>query len=192
MIQVESFFNTSSRWKEEYNTLREIILENKQLKEDFKWMHPCYTYLGNNIVLIHGFKDYCALLFHKGVLLKDQQGLLIQQTKNVQSARQLRFKNVDEIISKKIIIENFIKDAIEVEKRGDKVELKPVSEYTVPEEFQKALNEDKNLSNAFYNLTPGRQKGYLLYFGQAKQSKTRQERIAKFYDKIILGKGIDD
>lgn len=190
--QAEKFFEKAKKWNEEYNLLRKIILENNLLEEDFKWMHPCYTYQGKNVVLIHGFKDYCALLFHKGALLKDTQGVLIQQTENVQSARQLRFLSTDQINKQKSIIKAYIKEAIELEKEGKKVVLKTSSEYPVPEEFQLALNENPDLKKAFYSLTPGRQKGYLFYFNQAKQAKTREARIEKYYQKILDGKGIDD
>ncbi len=190
--QAERFFEKSKQWNKEYNLLREIILENKSLEEDFKWMHPCYTFQEKNVVLIHGFKKYCALLFHKGALLKDTKGILIQQTENVQSARQLRFTHSEQIEQQKSIIKAYIKEAIELEKAGAKVILKTASEYPVPEEFQRALDENKELSKAFYTLTPGRQKGYLFYFNQAKQSKTREARIEKHYQKILDGKGIDD
>lgn len=174
------------------NVLREIVLENKLLEEDYKWMHPCYTFQGKNIVLIHGFKEYCALLFHKGVLLKDPKGALIQQTANVQSARQLRFTTIDQIKKLESVILAYIEEAIAIEKLGKKVEMKKVVDYPIPEEFQRALEEDEALTNAFYSLTPGRQKGYLFYFSQAKQSKTRETRIEKNYQKILSGKGIDD
>jgi uncharacterized protein YdeI (YjbR/CyaY-like superfamily) len=188
----EHFFSKSQKWQEEYQLLREIILEIKSLEEDYKWMHPCYTYEGKNIVLIHGFKEYCALLFHKGALIKDTKGVLIQQTENVQSARQIRFTNCGQIAKLKSVIKAYIKEAIEIEKSGKKVELKKASEYPVPAEFQKALKEDKALNKAFYALTPGRQKGYLFYFNQAKQSKTREARIEKYYEQILKGKGLDE
>lgn len=191
-IQAGRFFDKVKKWSAEMNQLRGIILENKLLEEDFKWMHPCYTYKGKNIVLIHGFKEYCALLFHKGALLKDPKGILVQQTENVQSARQIRFTSEEEVSRLKAAIKAYIKEAIEIEKSGRKVETKTVKDYPVPEEFQKALNEDSALYKAFYDLTPGRQKGYLFYFSQAKQAKTRELRIEKYYDKIIAGKGLDD
>lgn len=190
--QAERFFEKSKKWNEEYNLLREIILENKSLEEDFKWMHPCYTFEGKNVVLIHGFKEYCALLFHKGVLLKDPKNILIQQTENVQSARQIRFTNTEQIIKLKSVIKDYVKQSVEIEKSGKKIEMKKVSDYPIPEEFQQALNDDKELNKAFYALTPGRQKGYLFYFNQAKQSQTRQTRIEKYYQQILGGKGIDD
>jgi uncharacterized protein YdeI (YjbR/CyaY-like superfamily) len=172
--------------------LREIISENQLLEEEYKWMHPCYTFEGKNIVLVHGFKEYCALLFHKGALLIDTQGILIQQTANVQSARQVRFTGVEKILKLKPVLKDYIREAIEIEKSGAKIELKKTSDYPVPEEFQKMLDEDTILNKAFYSLTPGRQKGYLFYFNQAKQSKTREARILKFYQHILDGKGLDD
>ncbi len=190
--QIESFFDKDSKWKEEYLLLREIITSHNNLIQEFKWMHPCYTFNGKNIVLIHGFKDYCALLFYKGVLIKDPAGILIQQTENVQSARQIRFKDLVEIKDLKSTIHAYIKEAIEIEKSGKKVKMKEVKDYPIPEEFQRLLDDDKEFSEAFYSLTPGRQKGYLFYIGQAKQSATRESRIEKYYQKIIEGKGIDD
>ncbi|MDH5826329.1 YdeI/OmpD-associated family protein [Sphingobacterium faecium] len=186
------FFQKAKKWNEEFLLLRDIIRENPSLVEDYKWMHPCYTYEGKNVVLIHGFKDYCALLFHKGALLKDSEHILIQQTDNVQSARQIRFTHIEEILALKTIIQEYIKEAIEIEKSGKKIELKKVSDYPLPEEFQQALEQDQELHTAFYALTPGRQKGYLFYFNQAKQSKTRQNRIEKYYQQILDGKGIDE
>ncbi|HEY1024529.1 MAG TPA: DUF1801 domain-containing protein [Sphingobacteriaceae bacterium] len=190
--QAENFFRQSQKWHEEFHLLREIIRDNNSLEEDYKWMHPCYTFQGKNIVLIHGFKEYCALLFHKGALLKDSEGILIQQTENVQSARQIRFTNVQQIEDLRSMIRDYIREAIEIEKAGTKIELKKVADYPIPEEFQTALQDDEILSKAFYSLTPGRQKGYLFYFNQAKQSKTREARIEKYYQHILKGKGIDD
>ncbi|MBI2268760.1 MAG: YdeI/OmpD-associated family protein [Bacteroidetes bacterium] len=190
--KAEQFFNKANKWKDEFLLLREIVIENKSLEEDYKWMHPCYTFKGKNIVLIHGFKEYCALLFHKGALMKDPKKILIQQTENVQSARQIRFTNAGQIIKLKFAIKNYIKEAIEIEKSGKKIAMKKVSDYPVPEEFQKTLDEDKALNNSFFSLTPGRQKGYLFYFNQAKQSKTREARIEKYYQHILDGKGMDD
>lgn len=172
--------------------LREIVLENRSLAEAYKWMHPCYTFEGKNIVLIHGFKEYCALLFHKGALIKDTKGILIQQTENVQSARQIRFTHAAQIITLKPVIKEYIKEAIEIEKSGKKIELKKVADYPVSNEFQKALDQDEALAKAFYSLTPGRQKGYLFYFNQARQPKTREARIEKYYQQILEGRGIDD
>ena len=191
-LQADRFFEKARKWNEEYSLLREIILETKSLEEDFKWKHPCYTFKGNNVVLIHGFKEYCALLFHKGALIQDKEKVLIQQTENVQSARQLRFTDVGQIIEMRPLIEKYIREAIAIEGSGKKVELKKVSDYPVPEEFQRALDEDAAFAKAFYSLTPGRQKGYLFYFNHAKQAKTRESRIEKYYQQILEGKGLDD
>jgi uncharacterized protein YdeI (YjbR/CyaY-like superfamily) len=190
--QTEYFFEKANKWKEEFDLLREIVCENKSLEEDYKWMHPCYTFQGKNIVLIHGFKEYCALLFYKGVLMRDIKSILIQQTDNVQSARQIRFTDAGQIIKLKSVIKEYIKEAIEIEKSGKKVEMKKAADYPVPEEFQRVLDEDEVLNKAFYSLTPGRQTGYLFYFNQAKQPKTREVRIEKYYQHILDGKGIDD
>jgi uncharacterized protein YdeI (YjbR/CyaY-like superfamily) len=190
--QAEYFFEKANKWKEEFDLLREIVCENKSLEEDYKWMHPCYTFQGKNIVLIHGFKEYCALLFYKGVLMRDIKSILIQQTDNVQSARQIRFTDTGQIIKLKSVIKEYIKEAIEIEKSGKKVEMKKAADYPVPEEFQRVLDEDEVLNKAFYSLTPGRQTGYLFYFNQAKQPKTRETRIEKYYQHILDGKGIDD
>ncbi|MDQ3192204.1 MAG: YdeI family protein [Bacteroidota bacterium] len=189
--KVDFFFNKATKWQEEYGKLRTVILECG-LTEELKWGVPCYNFQKNNIVLIHGFKEYCALLFHKGVLLKDENNLLIQQTENVQASRQIRFKNPEEIVEKEPILKAYIYEAIEVEKAGLKVDFKKTVEYNVPQEFQKRLEENKNLKIAFENLTPGRQRGYILYFSQAKQSKTRESRIEKYLEIILNGKGLDD
>jgi uncharacterized protein YdeI (YjbR/CyaY-like superfamily) len=191
-LQAEQFFEKAKKWKEEFYLLREIVTENDSLEEDHKWMHPCYTLDGKNVVLIHGFKEYFALLFHKGALMKDPDHILIQQTENVQSARQIRFKNIEEVEKQRAIIKKYIQEAVKIERSGQKVELKKASEYPVPEEFQRALDEDKTLNESFYALSPGRQKRYLFYFDQAKQSKTREARIEKHYQNILDGKGIDD
>lgn len=188
MEKVEKYIEKIKNWKEETKLLREICLECG-LTEDFKWMHPCYTFQENNIVLIHGFKEYCALLFHKGVLLKDNNGILIQQTENVQSARQIRFTNVQEIIDLKSIIKTYLFEAVEVEKAGLEVKLKKTSEYEMPEELKQAFENNPELKTAFYNLTPGRQRGYLLHFSEAKQSKTRTSRIENAETKMFEGKG---
>lgn len=190
--QAANFFEKPGKWQAAYHMLRDLIEDQKELEEDFKWMHPCYTLGGKNVVLIHGFKDYCALLFHKGALMKDPKGILIRQTENVQSARQLRFRSTDEIAQQQAVIKAYIKEAIAIEKSGKKVVLKEVAAYPVPEEFKIALEEDSSLHKAFYALSPGRQKGYLFYFNQAKQSATRTSRIAKYYQHILNGKGIDD
>lgn len=190
--KVDQFLDKATRWKAEMELLREIVLGAKELTEDYKWMHPCYTLEGKNIVLIHGFKEYCALLFHKGALLKDQDGILIQQTENVQSARQIRFTDIEQIKKQKAAIKAYIREAIEVEKAGLKVVLKETTDYAMPEEFRKKLEENTPLQKAYHALTPGRQRAYLFYFSQAKQSKTRESRIEKYLPKILEGKGMDD
>lgn len=189
--KVDFFFNKAKKWQDAYLELRRIILEC-DLKEELKWGVPCYTYDAKNVILIHGFKEYCAVLFHKGVLLKDKEQLLIQQTENVQSARQIRFISVEEVLELEKVLKSYIKEAIEVEEKGLKVELKKLEDYKIPEEFENALSSDKELKKAFETLTPGRQKSYIFYFSQAKQAKTREARIEKYYDKILDGKGMDD
>jgi uncharacterized protein YdeI (YjbR/CyaY-like superfamily) len=188
---VDWFFSKKSKWQVEYSELRMFILDIG-LNEELKWGCPCYTLENDNIVLIHGFKDYCALLFMQGALLKDTKKLLVQQTKNVQSARQLRFKSIDDVIKNKTIIKSYIKEAIANSKSGIKVELKKTTEYEIPIEFQAVLNDMPELKRAFKDLTPGRQRGYLLYFSSAKQSKTREARIEKYIEQILIGKGLDD
>lgn len=189
---VEQFFARPGKWQEEFLLLRAIIKENKSLVEEYKWMHPCYTFQGKNLVLIHGFKGYCALLFHKGALLKDPEGVLIQQTKNVQAARQIRFRQVEEIARLIPAIQDYIREAIELEQSGKQVEMKKVEDYPMPVEFRELLGKDEIFTEAFRALTPGRQKAYLFYFNQAKQAKTREARIEKYYQQILEGKGIDD
>ncbi len=189
--KVDFYFTKAKQWQEEIKLLRVIALDCG-LTEELKWGVPCYTFEEKNIVLIHVFKEYCALLFFKGVLLKDTKGLLIQQTKNVQTARQLRFTNAREIVKLEPAIKAFIKEAIKVEKSGLKADLKTTSEFETPEEFKKALAKNATLKTAFKALTPGRQRGYLLYFSQAKQSKTREDRIAKYTKQILRGKGLND
>ncbi|MDT9025036.1 MULTISPECIES: YdeI/OmpD-associated family protein [Rossellomorea] len=190
--KVDGFIKKTKTWKEEFERLRSILLGFEELDEEIKWMHPCYTLEGKNIVLMHGFKDYCALLFHKGALLKDPDGILIQQTENVQAARQIRFTNVQEIIEMKPILKAYIQEAIEVEKAGLQVELKKTEEYTIPEELQTKFDEVPALKTAFEELTPGRQRAYILYFSKAKQSKTRESRIEKYMEHILEGKGLND
>ena len=189
--EVDWFFNKETSWQKEYTALRTIVLDCG-LREELKWGVPCYTFQKSNIVLIHGFKDYCALLFHKGALLKDENNLLIQQTENVQAARQIRFRNLKEIVEIEAILKTYIYEAIEVEKAGLKVDFKETKEYKTPEEFQKRLNENQKLKTAFEGLTPGRQRGYLLYFSQPKQSKTRESRVEKYIEQILNGKGLND
>lgn len=188
---VDRFLEGAKKWKVEMTLLREICLECG-LREDFKWMHPCYTFQDKNVVLIHGFKEYCALLFHKGVLLKDTDKILIQQTENVQAARQLRFTSLQEIIDLKPTIKAYIFEAIEVEKAGLEMTLKKTSEFNMPDELKEALDNNPDLKAAFHSLTPGRQRGYLLHFSQAKQSKTRVSRIEKYIPHILQGKGLND
>jgi len=188
---LDLFFDKPSKWQEEFLFLRKILQECG-MQEELKWGKPCYTFKGNNIVLIHGFKEYCALLFHKGALLKDPDGILVQQTENVQSARQVRFTSLEEIKKWKPSIKHYVMEAIEVEKAGLEVPLKKTSEFEMVSEFKERLEWDASLKSAFENLTPGRQRGYLLYFSQAKQSKTRQARVEKFIPKILVGKGLND
>jgi uncharacterized protein YdeI (YjbR/CyaY-like superfamily) len=189
--KVDEFLNKAKKWKEEFEKLRNIVLDC-ELTEEFKWMHPCYTFDGKNVVLIHGFKEYCALLFHKGALLKDPHGILIQQTENVQSARQIRFTNVEEIIGMKTSLEAYIYEAIEIEKAGLEVDFKKTTEYIIPEELQNKFSENPALKTAFEALTPGRQRAYILYFSQPKQSKTRESRVEKYKQQILNGKGLND
>lgn len=189
--KVDLFLEKAETWKEEMTQLRKIALKC-DLTEDYKWLHPCYTYKGKNVVLIHAFKEYCALLFHKGALLKDEKKILIQQTENVQAARQLRFTNNNQIKEQQDIIKAYIEEAIQLEKDGAKVNLKQTSDYKIPIELQNKLDEDKQLKKAFEALTPGRQRAYIFNITQAKQSKTREARIQKYIPKILEGKGIDD
>lgn len=189
--KVDFFFNKAPQWQEEYAKLRMIVL-GCGLTEELKWGVPCYTFQKSNIVLIHGFKDYCALLFHKGALLKDPNGILIQQTENVQAARQIRFTSVQEILEMEPNLKAYIFEAIEVEKAGLKVNFKKATEFTLPEEFINKLEEVPGLQDAFDGLTPGRQRGYILYFSAPKQAKTREARIDKCMQQILDGKGLDD
>ena len=189
--KVDWFFAKDTQWQKEYEKLRKIILDCG-LIEELKWGCPCYTFENTNIVLIHGFKEYCALLFFKGALLNDPNGILIQQTKNVQSARQIRFTNVREIVKLEKILKAYVYEAIEVERAGLKVKLKKTSEFKVPEEFQKRLDKSNALKKAFDSLTPGRQRAYIFYFSQAKQSKTREARVEKYIPQILNKKGLDD
>ncbi len=201
------FFDKATKWQKEYEKLRAIVLDCG-LMEELKWGCPCYTLPGSagplrrdgdeaskqksNIVLIHGFKEYCALLFFKGVLLKDAKHILIQQTENVQAGRQIRFTNVREIVALEKILKAYIYEAIEVEKAGLKVEKKKTSDFKIPEEFQNKLDKSPALKTAFKALTPGRQRAYLFYFSQPKQSKTREARVEKYMQQILNGKGLDD
>ena len=189
--KVDVFLGNAQKWRDEFKQLRMIVLDCR-LNEEIKWMHPCYTFQEKNIVLIHGFKEYCALLFFKGVLLKDPEGILIQQTKNVQAARQIRFINVRQIIEMEPILKAYIHEAIEVEKAGLKVKIKKTSDYKIPKEFQDKLDKNPVLKTAFKALTPGRQRAYIFYFSQAKQSKTRTLRVEKNIPNILDGKGLND
>jgi uncharacterized protein YdeI (YjbR/CyaY-like superfamily) len=189
--KVDQFLTKAKKWRKEFEKLRMVCLDCG-LTEELKWGKPCYTYQGDNIVLIHGFKEYCALLFMKGALLKDAKGILIQQTENVQAARQIRFTNVREIVEMESTLKTYIKEAIGVEKAGLEVEYKKTSEFVITEEFQNRLDESPALKKAFRALTPGRQRGYLLYFSAAKQSKTREARIEKCERQILNGKGLND
>ncbi|MEV5030215.1 YdeI/OmpD-associated family protein [Paenibacillus sp. LPE1-1-1.1] len=189
--KVDGFLRKAKNWKEEFEELRKIVLDC-ELTEDFKWMHPCYTFQGKNIVLIHGFKNYCALLFHKGALLKDPHGILVQQTENVQAARQIRFTSVQEIDEMQLILKAYIDEAIEVEKAGLQVDFKEHTEYIIPEELQNKFVEIPDLKTAFEALTPGRQRAYIFHFSEPKQSKTRESRVEKYLPHILDGKGLND
>ncbi len=189
--KVDWYFDKPGKWQEEIKKLRTVILDCG-LSEELKWGCPCYSLEEKNVVLIHVFKEYCAVLFFKGALLNDPESILVQQTKNVQSARQIRFISLQEIVEIKSILKSYIKEATIVEKAGLKVKLKKTAEYKIPEEFQIRLDELPALKAAFRALTPGRQRGYLLYFSQAKQSKTRESRVEKYMQQILIGKGLND
>lgn len=189
--KVDAFIGREKKWQEEYKQLRNILLDCP-LTEDLKWGVPCYTVQGKNVVLMHGFKEYCALLFVKGVLLKDEAGILIIQTENVQSARQIRFTSADQIIEMAHILKAYILEAIAVEKAGLKVNFKKTEEFAVPEEFQTRLDEDPALNSAFKALTPGRQRAWLFYFSAPKLARTREVRIEKSMPQILAGKGPND
>ncbi|UMQ42711.1 YdeI family protein [Chryseobacterium sp. Y16C] len=189
--KVDFFFDKATQWQKEFEKLRAIALET-ELVEDLKWGCPCYTYEGKNIFLIHGFKEYCALLFFKGALMKDPENILIQQTENVQAARQIRFTSLQQIIDLKEVIKSYLFEAVDVEESGAKVEMKKTKEFEMPKEFQQKLDENSALKEAFKALTPGRQRAYLLYFSSAKQSKTRASRIEKYIPEILNGKGLND
>ena len=189
--KVDEFLRKAKKWQKEFEKLRMIILDCS-LTEELKWGKPCYSFQKRNIVLIHGFKEYCALLFFKGALLKDANGILVQQTENVQSARQIRFTNVREVVEREPLLKAYISEATEVEKAGLEVNFKRTSEFKIPAEFRKKLDKIPALKRAFGSLTPGRQRGYLLYFSAAKQSKTREARVEKCMQRILDGKGLDD
>ena len=189
--KVDWFFDKATQWQEEYEKLRMICLDCG-LTEELKWGQPCYTFEDKNIVLIHGFKEYCALLLFKGALLNDPNGILIQQTDNVQSPRQIRFTSAKEIVQLEPVLKAYIHNAIDVEKAGLKVELKKTTDFAVPEEFKTKLDSSPVLRAAFEALTPGRQRNYLFHFSKAKLSKTREERVQKAIPLILSGKGLDD
>ncbi len=189
--KVDWFFSKDTKWQELYSELRLFILDTG-LTEELKWGCPCYTFENSNIVLIHGFKEYCALLFMRGALLNDGQGILVQQTENVQSARQIRFTHLEQVLSMESTLKAYIKEAVEVERAGLKVALKETAEFKMTAEFQQALQEMPELKTAFEVLTPGRQRGYLLHFSAASQTSTRQARIEKYIPWILAGKGLND
>jgi uncharacterized protein YdeI (YjbR/CyaY-like superfamily) len=189
--KVDGFLRKAKTWREEFDKLRMVCLDCG-LTEELKWGKPCYTYQESNIVLIHGFKDYCALLFFKGALLKDPMGILVQQTENVQAARQIRFANVRQIVEMESVLKTYLKEAIAAEKAGLEVSYKKTSEFDIPEEFQIRLDKSPAVKTAFDKLTPGRQRGYLLYFSAAKQSKSRETRVKKCLQQILKGKGLNE
>ncbi|MGA2128208.1 MAG: YdeI family protein [Xanthobacteraceae bacterium] len=189
--EVDAYLSRSTTWRKEFKTLRTIILDCG-LSEEFKWGHPCYTFEKRNIVLIHGFKDYCALLFFKGALLKDADGILVRQTENVQAGRQVRFTDSHDITAMAAILRAYVHEAIEVEKAGAKVKLKKTAEFAIPQEFRTRLDDIPALKMAFDGLTPGRQRAYILHFSSPKQSKTRESRVEKCMQQILDGKGLDD
>ena len=190
-LRVDAFLGRAKKWQAEFKKLRMIVLDC-ELTEELKWGKPCYTFQNSNIVLIHGFKEYCALLFFKGALLKDAKGILNQQTENVQAARQIRFTNVQEIGKLEPVLKVYIQEAIAVEKAGLEVNYKKTSQFKVPEEFRNKLDRVPALKTAFDALTPGRQRGYILYFSGAKQAKTRESRVEKCMPQIFKGKGLND
>ena len=189
--KVDFYFSKAEKWQEELAKLRTIILDC-QLTEELKWGVPCYTFQNSNIVLIHVFKEYCAILFVKGALLKDASGILIQQTENVQAARQVRFTSVQEIVELEPILKAYINEAVKAEIAGLKVNYKKATEFSIPDEFQNKLDENPALETAFYALTPGRQRAYNIYFSEPKQSKTRESRVEKCMQQILNGKGLND
>jgi len=188
---VSKIHGKQKNWSAEFSALRQLCLSSG-LNEELKWGQACYDLNGGNVVLIHGFKDYCALLFIKGALLKDPEGILVQQTKNVQAARQIRFAGLADINRQEAVVRAYINEAIAVEKSGAKVKMKSAAQFDVPEEFLRRLDDDPKLAEAFHALTPGRQKGYLLHFAGAKQSATRAARVEKHVPRILRGLGLDD
>ncbi|MBK7946831.1 MAG: YdeI/OmpD-associated family protein [Flavobacteriales bacterium] len=189
--KVDWFFEKDGKWQSCFAELRELALDSG-LTEELKWGHPCYTLKGKNVFLMHGFNDYCALLFHKGALLADDHKLLVQQTANVQGARQIRFTSLKQIENLAPVIRSYMQQAIRVEQSGKQVVLKKTTEFAMPDEFATALKQMPELKKAFQAFTPGRQRGYLLHFAGAKQAKTREARIEKHMDRILAGKGLDD
>lgn len=189
--KVDEFIRDAKKWREEYEALRTIVLDCG-LTENLKWGVPCYTFNEKNVIIIHGFKEYCALLFFKGALLADTDRLLIIQTENTQASRQIRFTDVREIVEKEPILKAYIREAIEAEKSGAKVNFKKTAEFAIPEEFQRKLDSTPGLKTAFDALTPGRQRAYILYFSSPKQSKTREARVGKSTQRILAGKGLND
>lgn len=189
--KVDFYFDKNKNWQKEIELLRNIVLDCG-LTEELKWGSPCYTFQQNNIVLIHVFKEYCALLFFKGALLNDANGILIQQTENVQAARQVRFTNVKDIVKNEKTLKAYIYEAMEVEKAGLKVKLKKPEEFKMADEFKKKIDKSAALKKAFNALTPGRQRAYLLYFSQPKQATTRESRVEKSIPQILIGKGLND
>jgi uncharacterized protein YdeI (YjbR/CyaY-like superfamily) len=189
--KVDAFLRARKTWRKEFTKLREIIL-SCGLAEDLKWGQPCYSLDGKNVILMHGFKEYCAVLFHKGALLKDPKGILVQQTKNVQAARQIRFTSLEDVRKTEKTLKAYIREAMEVERSGLKVPFKRTKDFGMPTELESKLEEDATLKDAFKALTPGRQRGYLLYFAAAKQAKTREARVEKCIPRILDGLGLDD
>jgi len=189
--KTDFFFDKATQWQKEYGKLRTIALDCG-LTEELKWGCPCYQFEGRNIVLIHGFKEYCAFLFFKGALLNDPDGILIQQTENVQAARQIRFTSLQQIARMGRTLKTYIYEAIEVERAGLQVKMKKTTQFEIPEEFQKKLDKSSTLRKAFEALTPGRQRGYILYFSAAKQARTRESRVEKYKQHILDGKGLED
>ncbi|GJI95063.1 hypothetical protein RugamoR57_17810 [Duganella caerulea] len=189
--KADAYVDKPGQWQDAFKKLRAIALDC-DLTEEFKWGHPCYTLDGQNVVLMHGFKEYCALLFFKGSLMQDPKGILVQQTENVQAGRQIRFTSAEEITKMASTLKSYIREAIKVEKSGAQVEFKKTAEFDMPEEFLNKLEESPALQEAFAGLTPGRQRGYLLHFSSAKQAKTRESRVEKCIPHILKGKGLDD
>lgn len=188
---VDTFINGLEQWQDEFKVMRKLILDT-ELEEDFKWKHPCYTLNGKNVVIIQDFKHYCALLFEKGAIMEDKYDTLVQQTKNVQAARQLRFSDLTELQARQKEVAWYLEEAIRIEKSGKQVKMKSSDEYEMPEELREALDNDETLQTAFNNLTPGRQRQYMYFIDQAKRSTTRTQRVEKYKDQILAGKGMND